>query len=49
MINTVPNSVSLTDVVDPIDTKVSGVQVFPQNGSLILNANLRVSLIYAIP
>ncbi|KAG5653821.1 hypothetical protein H0H81_010289 [Sphagnurus paluster] len=41
MINTVPKGVELTDTVDPFENKVSGVSLFPQNGTLVLQATLR--------
>ncbi|KAG5653854.1 hypothetical protein H0H81_009933 [Sphagnurus paluster] len=41
MINTVPKGVKLTDTVDPFENKVSGVSLFPQNGTLVLQATLR--------
>ncbi|KAJ6481212.1 heme peroxidase [Mycena vitilis] len=42
MINTVPNDVTLTDVVEPIDYKVSDTMLFPQGGSLAFLATMRV-------
>ncbi|KAJ7656521.1 heme peroxidase [Mycena polygramma] len=42
MINTVPNGVTLTDVVEPIDYKVSDTMLFPQGGSLAFLATMRV-------
>lgn len=42
MIDTVPKGVTLTEPVDPVESKVQKVQLFPFNGSLTLNANLRL-------
>ncbi|KAJ7631306.1 heme peroxidase [Mycena polygramma] len=42
MINTVPNGVTLTDVVEPIDYKVSDTMLFPQGGSLAFLATMRI-------
>ncbi|KAF8152647.1 heme peroxidase [Crassisporium funariophilum] len=41
MINTVPKEVKLTEPVDPIENKVWGVSLIPQNGSYLLRVNLR--------
>ncbi|KAF9020015.1 heme peroxidase [Hymenopellis radicata] len=42
MIDTVPSNVKLTDVVEPIDYKVSDTMLFPQGGSLKFLATLRI-------
>ncbi|KAJ6469008.1 heme peroxidase [Mycena vitilis] len=42
MIDTVPSNVNLTDVVEPIDYKVSDTMLFPQGGSLAFLATLRI-------
>ncbi|GLB40889.1 putative peroxidase family protein [Lyophyllum shimeji] len=41
MINTVPKDVTLTEPVEPIESKVGGVALIPQNGSYVLRASLR--------
>lgn len=45
MINTVPSTVNLTDVIDPIPVKVGDVQLGVGTTALTLNATLRVSAI----
>ncbi len=43
MIDTVPSNVQLTDVVEPIDYKVSDTMLYPQDGALKFLATLRVA------
>ncbi|KAF7368145.1 Peroxidase [Mycena sanguinolenta] len=42
MIDTVPSSVTLTDVIEPFNYKVTKTFLFPQNGSLTFLASLRI-------
>ncbi|KAF7342732.1 Peroxidase [Mycena sanguinolenta] len=42
MIDTVPSTVTLTDVIEPLDYKVWNTLLFPQGGSLAFLATLRI-------
>ncbi|KAJ6483282.1 heme peroxidase [Mycena sanguinolenta] len=42
MINTVPSTVTLTDTIEPLDFKVQDTSLYPQDGSLVFLATLRV-------
>ncbi|KAJ6449369.1 heme peroxidase [Mycena sanguinolenta] len=42
MIDTVPSSVTLTDVIEPFEYKVTKMFLFPQGGSLTFLASLRI-------
>ncbi|KAJ7713521.1 hypothetical protein B0H14DRAFT_2280597, partial [Mycena olivaceomarginata] len=42
MIDTVPSTVTLTDVIEPFDFKVWNTMLFPQGGSLAFLATLRI-------
>ncbi|KAJ6483288.1 heme peroxidase [Mycena sanguinolenta] len=45
MINTVPSTVTLTDTIEPFDFKVQDTSLYPQNGSLVFLATLRLYLL----
>ncbi|KAF7357092.1 Peroxidase [Mycena sanguinolenta] len=42
MINTVPSTVTLTDPIEPLDFKVFNTSLYPQGGSLVFLATLRI-------
>ncbi|KAF7357087.1 Peroxidase [Mycena sanguinolenta] len=42
MVNTVPSTVTLTDIIEPLDFKVQDTSLYPQGGSLVFLATLRI-------